>query len=76
MKELAQDVKNIWDELFSKYNNGEELTKEQKCLMVLAAQNKFLIEKTEIILSRFKEDHNENKKMITLLEELLKQIND
>lgn len=80
MEKLAQDVRNIWDELFSKYKNGEELTKEQKCLMVLALQNKYLIETydhlVKELIPHLKENNINEEKLINTLDELLNQIKD
>jgi hypothetical protein len=74
MINLNQDVKEIWDELFKKLDNEEELTKEQKCIMVLGLQNKWLIEQINKFNDFLSKLESNDKEQIKLLTELRNQL--
>lgn len=74
MEKLCADVKNIWDKLFAKYENNEELTDEQKCLMILAMQNKNLIEERNYILENMEEHYEERIKDSEKIKKTLKDV--
>jgi hypothetical protein len=73
-EEIGKEVKILFDGYINKAIKGEQLTDTEKCIIVLAGQNKWLIETLRELSSINKEIIKGNEKILNLLDTNLEEV--